>query len=167
MTISKILKFETPAIRSAIHNFKGVSHRLDLVRDSNGIKWIDDSIATAPERTLAAIEAIDKPIVLLLGGKDKNLPWEKLLLRVNEKVDHVILFGHAAEKINEYIKKLNLKPRNFSLHMCSNLEQAVLEANKIAEPGDHVLLSPGGTSYDEFKDFEERGEMFKSWVQQL
>ncbi len=167
VTISKILEFETPAIRIAIHNFKGVAHRLDLVRDWNGIKWIDDSIATAPERTLAAIEAIDKPIVLLLGGKDKNLPWEKLLQRVNEKVDHVILFGHAAEKINEYIQKLNFKPRNFSLHICTNLEQAVLEANKVAEPGDHVLLSPGGTSYDEFKDFEERGEMFKSWVQQL
>jgi UDP-N-acetylmuramoylalanine--D-glutamate ligase len=116
---------------------------------------------------MAAIESFTDPIVLLLGGKDKNLPWKNLLQLVNQKVDHVILFGDAAEKIHGYIKDMKFQNQNFTLDTCNHLQEAVSTAFKISEPGDVVLLSPGGTSYDEFKDFEERGEKFSLWVQQL
>ncbi len=167
VAISAVLDLSTSKVQQAIKEFPGVAHRMQLVRNWNGVKWFDDSIATAPERTLAAVEAFDEPIVLLLGGKDKNLPWDKLLHLVNDKVDHVILFGHAATVIEQYIHQMDFHPRKFTLTKCEHLQDAVVEAKRIAEPGDVVLLSPGGTSYDEFTDFEERGEMFKSWVYQL
>ncbi len=165
--ISGVAGFDVVPIRQAIKEFKGVAHRLELVRTWKGVQWIDDSIATAPERTMAAIESFNAPIILLLGGKDKDLPWEKLLLLVNEKVDHVVLFGDAASKINDFIAGMAFQTQRFTLNCCTHLQEAIQSAHKISQPGDIVLLSPGGTSYDEFKDFEERGEMFKLWVQQL
>ena len=165
--ISETVGFDPKSIEKAIREFKGVSHRLQLVTTRNGVQWFDDSIATAPERTIAAIEAFNQPIVLLLGGKDKNLPWEKLLQLVNQKVDHVVLFGHAGPIIKKYIEDMKFDQLNFSLDICEDLQEAIQVANQISEPGDVVLLSPGGTSYDEFKDFEERGEKFKQWVLQL
>lgn len=165
--ISQMLDLEVESTRNAITQFKGVPHRLQLIAMKNGVHWYDDSIATAPERTIAALQSFDVPLVLLLGGKDKNLPWENLLSLVNEKVKKVILFGDSARKIQTYINQLNLKVTNFSLFVCDHLHDAVLKAYEVAEPGDYVLLSPGGTSYDEFKDFEERGEKFKQWVSQL
>lgn len=165
--IAGVVGFDPSDIRNAILTFKGVPHRLQLIRVWNGIQWFDDAIATAPERSIAAIEAFHEPIVLLLGGKDKNLPWGKLLQVVNEKVDHVILFGAAAEKVHDYIIEMNFPQQNFTLNICNHLQEAVMVASKIAQTGDVVLLSPGGTSYDEFKDFEERGEKFQLWVKQL
>ena len=165
--ISSVVGFKSSLIKEAILAFKGVPHRLQFVREWNGIQWFDDSIATAPERSIAAIAAFHEPIVVLLGGKDKNLPWDKLLLLVNEKVDHVILFGGSAEKIHSYIQEMKFENQKFTVDICNHLQEAVITASKIAEPGDIVLLSPGGTSYDEFKDFEERGERFQTWVQQL
>ena len=165
--ISQVAGLNKEAIKAAILQFKGVPHRLQFVREWNGIRWINDSKATTPEGSMAAIQSFSDPIVLLLGGKDKNLPWEKFLQLVNEKVDHVILFGDAAEKIHEYIVRMNFQKINFSVHSCNHLQQAVQTAHEISEPGDVVLLSPGGTSYDEFKDFEERGDKFQLWVHQL
>ena len=165
--ISQVVGFNKEVIRAAILEFKGVPHRLQFVREWNGIRWINDSKATTPEGSMAAIQAFSDPIVLLLGGKDKNLPWENLLHLVNQKVDHVILFGDAAKKIHGYIKDMKFHNQRFTLDICNHLQEAVITASKIAEIGDIVLLSPGGTSYDEFKDFEERGEMFQLWVQHL
>jgi len=165
--ISQVLGFEPSSTKQAITSFAGVPHRLQLVTIKNGVHWYDDSIATAPERTIAAIQAFDEPIVLLLGGRDKNLPWDSLLEMVNEKVKQVILFGEAAEKIEKYIHEIHFDEIRFAYHKCDRLHEAVIKANDIAKPGDFVLLSPGGTSYDEFKDFEERGERFKQWVFQL
>ncbi|MBW6473142.1 MAG: UDP-N-acetylmuramoyl-L-alanine--D-glutamate ligase [Anaerolineaceae bacterium] len=165
--ISQVAGVNVEAIRVAILEFKGVPHRLQFVRGWEGIRWINDSKATTPEGSMAAIQSFSDPIVLLLGGKDKNLPWENLLQLVNQKVDHVILFGDAAEKIHGYIKDMKFQHQKFTLDICNHLHEAVIRASKIANPGDIVLLSPGGTSYDEFNDFEERGEKFSSWVQQL
>jgi UDP-N-acetylmuramoylalanine--D-glutamate ligase len=131
------------------------------------VRWYNDSIATAPERTIADIRAFDEPIVLLLGGRDKNLPWEELLQLVSERVDHVVLFGEAAEKIQKTVSSLGLRENRFTVTRADGLQDAVLKAAEVAESGDVVLLSPGGTSFDEFKDFEERGERFRKWVQEL
>jgi UDP-N-acetylmuramoylalanine--D-glutamate ligase len=159
--------FPIQAMTAAIQSFKGVQHRLELVREYNGVKWYNDSIATAPERTIAAIKSFDDPIVLLLGGKDKNLPWENLADLVHQRVDHVIVFGDAAEKILKALGAPLPGKRPYTIQKSQDLQQAVLDAGKVAESGDIVLLSPGGTSYDAFNDFAERGERFRLWVQQL
>jgi len=161
------------AMLEAIDNFHGVPHRLELVREYQGVKWYNDSIATAPERSMAAIRSFDEPIVLLLGGKDKDLPWEDLAALVRQRVDHIVVFGQVAEKILDALGGFSStgKPgsakRPYSIHHCKGLKEAVLQAAEVAEAGDVILLSPGGTSFDEFTDFAERGERFKTWVQEL
>lgn len=159
--------FPLDAMLEAAEDFRGVPHRLEFVRELNGARWYNDSIATAPERSMAAIRSFEEPIVLLLGGRDKNLPWEELIRLANERVDHIVAFGEAAEKIEKTAAGIGLETRRFSLTRADGLQEAVLKAAQIAEPGDVVLLSPGGTSFDEFKDFEERGERFVKWALEL
>ena len=156
-----------PAIQMGVENFVGVPHRLEFVRTFKGADWYNDSIATAPERALAAIDAFDQPIVLLLGGRDKNLPWDKLTEVIRKRVSRVIVFGEAADLIAEAIGPKHRGQNLQSVVKCTTLEEAVkTAANQVVE-GDVVLLSPGGTSFDAFKDFEERGEMFRKWVNEL
>jgi UDP-N-acetylmuramoylalanine--D-glutamate ligase len=102
--------------------------------------------------------------VLLAGGRDKKLPWDGLAELIHERVEHLILFGEAAGMIASAIGVIEPGKRPFSIEICVDLEQAVKLAARVVEPGDIVLLSPGGTSFDEFRDFEERGEAFKRWV---
>jgi len=159
--------FPLDAMLEAVEDFRGVPHRLELVRELRGVRWYNDSIATAPERSMAAIRSFDEPIVLMLGGRYKDLPWEDLMRLVSERVDHVVLFGEAAEKIQKTANSLGLGEKRFTVACADGLQEAVHKADEVAESGDVVLLSPGGASYDEFKDFAERGERFKSWVQEL
>lgn len=86
---------------------------------------------------------------------------------VGERVDHVVLFGEAADKIQTTAERLGLGANRFTLTRVAGLHEAVFKAAELAKPGDVVLLSPGGTSFDEFKDFAERGERFRAWVQEL
>ena len=159
--------FPLDAMLEAIEDFHGVAHRLEFVRELHGARWYNDSMASAPERTLAAIRAFDEPIVLMLGGRDKDLPWEELMQLVSERVDHVVLFGEAAEKIQKTVDSLGLGQMRCTLSRVNGLHEAVIKAAEVAEAGDVVLLSPGGTSFDEFKDFADRGERFRTWVQEL
>jgi len=154
------------AMLEAARDFRGVAHRLEFVREWNGAKWYNDSIATAPERTMAAIRSFNEPIVLLLGGRDKNLPWEELAALVHERVERVILFGEATEKIAAALEHAH-GPLQKTVERCKGLEEAVQAAAHVTEPGEVVLLSPGGTSFDQFRDFEERGEAFRKWVSDL
>jgi UDP-N-acetylmuramoylalanine--D-glutamate ligase len=154
------------AMREAAKDFRGVAHRLELVREWKGVKWYNDSIATAPERTMAAIRSFTEPIVLLLGGRDKNLPWEELADLVHERVERVVIFGEAAEKISAALEQAH-GPLKKTVERCKDLEEAVQAAARVIEPGEVVLLSPGGTSFDQFRDFEERGEAFRKWVSEL
>ena len=123
-------------------------------------------MATAPERTIAAIQSFDKPLVLLLGGRDKDLPWNDLATLVNQRVKHVILFGEAAELIGKAIGP-NKGTSIRSVTHRQDMKQAVQVAAELIKPGDIVLLSPGGTSFDAFRDFAERGEQFRVWVNEL
>lgn len=159
--------FSEEAVAAGVRDFAGVAHRLQFVRTFNGVDYYNDSIATAPERTMAAIHSFEEPIVLLLGGRDKNLPWEDLAALVHDRVDHVVVFGEASSKILSALGTLRPGRRPYSLQNCTNLETAVEAAASVAEPGSVVLLSPGGTSYDQYKDFEERGEAFQLWVNRL
>ena len=166
-TIGHASGFPLDAMLEAAEEFRGVPHRLELVRELRGVRWYNDSTATAPERTIAAIRAFEEPIVLLLGGRDKDLPWEDLLQLVSQRVDHVVLFGEAAEKIHTTADRLGLRGDRVTMMRADGLHDAILKAAEVAESGDVVLLSPGGTSFDEFKDFAERGERFIEWVQEL
>ena len=105
--------------------------------------------------------------MLLLGGRDKKLPWDKLAALVRSRVDRVIIFGEAAPIITEAIGERKPKQYLKSLVVCKTLSEALKTAQTQAVAGDVVLLSPGCTSYDEFKDFEERGQFFRDWVNQL
>ena len=154
------------AMLETAKNFHGVAHRLEFVRQLNGTKWYNDSIATAPERTMAAIRSFTEPIVLLLGGRDKNLPWEEMAALVHKRVERVVLFGEAADLIAVALEKAH-GPHQKPVEQCKGLEEAVQAAARVTKPGEVVLLSPGGTSFDQFRDFEERGEAFRKWVSEL
>ncbi len=156
-----------PAIQTAIEEFTGIPHRLEFIRNINGADWYNDSIATAPERTMAAIEAFEGPLVLLLGGRDKNLPWDDLAQLIHQRVRAVVLFGEAAGLIERALGAVKKGETLQVISRCNTLEEAVQAAAKLAQPGDTVLLSPGCTSFDAFKDFEERGEYFRKLVNAL
>ena len=166
-TISAAAELPIEAMRVGVLGFTGVPHRLEFVRVWKGAHWYNDSIATAPERSMAAIRAFNAPIVLLAGGRDKDLPWDEFASLVRQRVDHLILFGEAVDKIREAIGPLRAGGRPFTLHICKNVKEAVQTAAEQVEIGDVVLFSPGGTSFDEFRDFEERGEAYRRWVLEL
>jgi len=158
--------FKLDDMLEAVEEFRGVPHRLELVRELNGVRWYNDSIATAPERAAAAIHAFSEPIVLMLGGRDKNLPWGDLAKLIHDRVDHVVVFGEAGEMIQKTVASLGGE-RSVDVRRAQTLKEAVTLAAEVSSAGDVVLLSPGGTSFDEFKDFAERGESFRKWVLDL
>lgn len=153
------------AMQTAIQSFRGVAHRLELVRTLNGVSWVNDSIATAPERVLAALRSYDEPLVLLLGGRDKKLPWDEMLAQARQQSRAIIVFGEARELIASAAKRAGTHSDN--LLLADTLAQAVSLAAGCAQPGDVVLLSPGATSYDAYRDFAERGEHFRQLVAAL
>jgi UDP-N-acetylmuramoylalanine--D-glutamate ligase len=155
------------AMKAGIENHKGVEHRLEHVRTWGGAEWYNDSIATAPERAIAAIRSFNEPIILLSGGRDKNLPWTEWAQLVRERVDHLILFGEAQEVILQALNSISPGTHTYSLDRSNNMENALEIASNLVEPGDVVLLSPGGTSFDEFRDFAERGDWYRKWVNEL
>ena len=157
-------------MREAIRAFTAVEHRLETVRALKGVTWVNDSIATAPERTLAALASYDEPLVLLLGGADKDLPWEAAIHFALRKARHIIVFGEdgdkqVATKVMTLLSKMRVGEDQVS--RAATLEDAVARAAELAQAGDVVLLSPGGTSYDAYADFAERGEHFRQLVSQL
>jgi UDP-N-acetylmuramoylalanine--D-glutamate ligase len=157
-------------IRNVATTFTGVEHRLELVRDVNGTRWYNDSIATAPERALAAIRSFQEPIVLLAGGRDKDLPWDEFAEEVLCRVRRLITFGEAGPMIAKMVENASESGKETRLEQVTRtgtLEEAVEAAARAARSGDVVLLSPGGTSFDAFRDFVERGDRFKRLVQAL
>jgi UDP-N-acetylmuramoylalanine--D-glutamate ligase len=167
--MASALNIDPEAMREAILNFTGVAHRLKLVRELNGVKFYDDSIATAPERLMAGLQAFDEPIVLLAGGRDKHLPWQAAARLIVDRVKHLIVFGEMAELVRTAVELEQQAHAGLleQIHSAASLDEAVSVAAQVARSGDAVLLSPGGTSYDAFKDFAERGDKFQQRVQVL
>ena len=161
----------TPDVmRESIRSFKAVAHRLETVRELQGVTWVNDSIATAPERLLAALASYDEPLVLLIGGADKDLPWEAALQYALRKARHIIVFGRdggkqVASKVMELMNKMRV--RDDQVSRVQSLDEAVARAAAVAQAGDIVLLSPGGTSYDAYEDFAARGLHFRQLVSEL
>jgi UDP-N-acetylmuramoylalanine--D-glutamate ligase len=154
------------AIACAVGSFRGVQHRLEPVAEVSGARYYNDSIATTPERTLAGLRSFEEPVVLLLGGRDKNLPLEEMAREALERCRGIVLFGEAAETLEAVLRRQE-NPRNVPIVRDSGLEQAVRTAGEIARPGDVVLLAPACTSYDAYENFERRGEHFRALVHQL
>lgn len=158
------LSFES--MQAGVEGFTGVPHRLQWVRKYHGANWYNDSIATAPERTMAALHSFHEPLVLLLGGRDKKLPWGELAAEIQHRAHCVVLFGEAAGLIEDALTEAKI-PEGPKVIRCELLEDAVKAAAENCREGDVVLLSPGGTSYDAFVNFEERGDKFSEWVKAL
>ncbi len=151
--------------RKVAQKFKGVKHRLELVRKFNGVSYINDSIASSPSRTIAGLNAVKTKPILIAGGHDKNIPFDKLADVISEKVKALIVTGDTAEKIAAAVKSsIFYRPEKLPVIFAADLETAVLEAKKLATRGDIVLLSPGCSSFDRFNNFAERGELFRELV---
>ena len=153
---------------NAIKNFKGVEHRLEFVREIDGVKWYNDSIGTSPSRTIAGLNSFKEKIVLIAGGYDKNLDYAPMAKPILKNVSKLILMGKTAGKIYDAVmKEIEKKHTVFPMYRCTSLEQCVERARKVAKPGEIVLFSPASASFDMFKNFEERGKKFKECVNNL
>jgi UDP-N-acetylmuramoylalanine--D-glutamate ligase len=150
------------AMARAIRTFSGVPHRLEIVGRVGGATWVNDSIATSPERTVAGLRAFDEPVVLLLGGRDKHLPLDTLQEAVRERCRAVVCFGESGPLFHEAVAGLV----DVAL-LVESLEDAVEAASGLTRPGDVVLLSPAGTSFDRYPNFEARGARFRELVRHL
>jgi UDP-N-acetylmuramoylalanine--D-glutamate ligase len=156
---------ERAAMVQAIKSFAGVPHRLQTVAERDGVTYVDDSIATAPERSIAALQAYHEPLVLIAGGRDKHLPMEEWARLIVRRARHVVLLGEMSDLVAEAVKKAD--GSYAAISRAQTMDEAVQQAARAARSGDVVLLSPGGTSYDMYQDFEERGRDFAAAVQRL
>ena len=152
----------------AVKKFKGVQHRLEFIRELDGVKWYNDSIGTSPTRTIAGLKSFDERIVLIAGGYDKHLDYTPIAKPILEKVNSLILIGDTAPKIFDVVKEEAEKQgKDIKIYMCDEFKNVVLVAKKVAKPGEIVLFSPASASFDLFKNFEERGNKFKELVNNL
>lgn len=154
------------AIACAVAAFRGVEHRLEYVGEVGGATYYNDSIATTPERTLAGLRSFEEPVVLLLGGRDKQLPLEEMAREALRRCRGIVLFGESAGILSDALAALPNK-RNIPVQRVDSLADAVAVAHLATQPGDVVLLSPACTSYDAYDNFEKRGEQFRKLVTQL
>jgi UDP-N-acetylmuramoylalanine--D-glutamate ligase len=139
-----------------LREFGGVPHRLELVRERNGIRWINDSIATNTLATCAGVDAFDAPVRLILGGRAKGEDYRAFARRLPRHVVAIYLVGEAADQL-----AAALDAAGRSYERAGTIERAIEFAAAEAEPGDVVLLSPACASYDQYVNFEERGEEFR------
>ena len=159
---------DTDIAVDAIKEFKPVEHRIEFIREIDGVKWYNDSASSSPTRTLSGINAFKENIVLIAGGYDKNLEYEPLAKPIVDKVSTLILIGQTAEKIFDVVKEESEKQnKKINIYMCDSLEQTVELAKKSAKKGDVVLFSPASASFDMFKDFADRGRKFKNLVNNI
>ena len=155
-------------IIDAIKEFKPVEHRLELVREIDGVKWYNDSVSSSPTRTIAGLYSFNEDIVLIAGGYDKNLDYTPIAKPIIEKVKTLILLGQTSGKIFDAVKKeLEVENKSLDIYMCDSLEETVNLAKKYAKKGEIILFSPASASFDMFKNFADRGEKFKELVKAI
>lgn len=152
----------------AILGFEGVKHRLEFVRQINGNKWYNDSIASSPTRTIAGLNSFEEDIVLIAGGYDKHLDYEPIAEPILKKVKTLILIGQTSTKIFNAVKQKEEEQNvKIDIYKANTLEDAVQKAKEYAKPNQVILFSPASASFDMFKNFEERGNKFKELVKNL
>ena len=152
----------------AVKEFRAVEHRLEFIREIDGVKWYNDSVSSSPTRTIAGLNSFDEDIVLIAGGYDKNLDYTPLAKPILEKVKTLILIGATSSKIFDAVKEEEEKEgKDISIYMCENLQETVNLAKRYSKKGEVVLFSPASASFDMFKNFAERGNKFKDLVNNL
>lgn len=155
-------------IRDFARTFNGVEHRIELVRELDGVRYYNDSIASSPSRTMAGLRSFREKVILIAGGYDKHIPYDGLGPEVVRSVKVLLLTGDTAEKIKAAVLAApEYRPGAPEIVDCADLREAVNRARALSEPGDVVLLSPASASFDRFKNFAERGNAFKDLVNAL
>jgi len=150
----------TGIIGDALKAFEGVEHRLEYVETINGVRYVNDSKGTNPDASIKAIQALEKPIILIAGGMDKGSDFDEFVHNFNNKIKGIVLLGETAQKIKNTCQKKGYN----NIYIVKDMEEAVNTAAEMAEDGDSVLLSPACASWDMYKNFEERGRIFKESV---
>ena len=160
-TIAKLMNVNDDVIIDTMKKFSGIDHRLQVIEKVNGITYVNDSKATNIHSVIVAINSFKTPIILLLGGKNKNSDFRLLLPHTKRHVKHIVSYGEAGGEIAAAIGDA------VRLNCVSSLSEAVASAHNLASTGDVVLMSPGCASFDQFNNFEERGEKFISLVNEI
>ncbi len=155
-------------VQKVARTFKGVEHRLEFVREIDGVKYYNSSIDSSPTRTAAALGALKKAPIIICGGSEKGVPFDTLAIDLCTRTRAVILTGQSAPNILAEIEKCPMYDREkLTVKHVPDFKEAVLAARQLAEEGDIVLLSPACASFDRFRDFAERGNYFKNIVNEL
>jgi len=157
----RLLGVGTASIRATLKNFKGVEHRQELVREVNGVRYYNDSKATSVDAVWYALQAFDQPIVLMLGGRDKGNDYARIFDLVRKRVRAIVAMGESADKVEKAFSGF------MNVRRANSIDEAVLTAQSVAQPGDVVLLSPACASFDWFENYEQRGKVFKELVKNL
>lgn len=150
-------------IRKACIEFKGVEHRIEFVKEVRGVNYYNDSKGTNPDAAIKGIQAMNRPTLLIGGGYDKEVPFDDWIEHFDGKVRYLLLIGQTAEKIAATARRHGFD----AIILEENLETAVKKCYELAEEGDAVLLSPACASWGQFENYEQRGRLFKSYVQEL
>ena len=153
-------------IRDFAREFAGVEHRIELIRTRNGVRWYNDSIASSPSRTIAGLNAFPEKVILIAGGKDKGISYASLGPVLNDHVKYLILCGATADVIRRSAEEAE-NYQGLPIVDAADYQEAVALADRAANAGDVVILSPASTSFDRFANFMERGEVFKRIVNAL
>ncbi len=155
-------------VRAVAQRFTGVEHRIELVRELNGVKYYNDSIGTSPTRTMACLDSFEQKLILIAGGYDKGVPFIQLGVEIVRQVKALILTGDTAPAIKKAVEEAEgYGESGMKLIETADLACAVTAAHDIAKDGDVVVLSPACAAFDQFKNFMERGKMFKQLVNKL
>jgi UDP-N-acetylmuramoylalanine--D-glutamate ligase len=166
VTVARLGQVPRSGINRVLASFKGVAHRLELVRTFKGVRYYNDSIATTPESTMAALASFDQRIILIAGGYDKKVSFDQLARMIARQAAVLVLIGATAGKIARAVSRVRNK-KGLIVQPVRNLRQAIRRAAAQARKGDCVLLSPACASYDQFNNFVERGDLFKAEVKAL
>ena len=161
MAVASLLGIESSIAQKVFQEFRGVEHRVEFVAQINGVRFINDSKATTVGASVWALNRVDEKIILIAGGRDKGNDYSLIREVARQKVSHAVLIGEAARNMEEAFKGVIVT------HGATTLEEAVRIAYALAELGDSVLLSPMCASFDMFTDYEHRGKVFKTVVQEL
>jgi UDP-N-acetylmuramoylalanine--D-glutamate ligase len=161
LTTARIFGCSKKAIQDVLDRFKGLEHRLEFVQEIEGIRFYNDSKGTNVGSVVKSLQSFSEPVILIAGGKDKNGDLSPLKELVQKRVKHLILVGEAKERMNHEFGGLT------DTVMAKTMEEAVSLARQKAKGGEVVLLSPACSSFDMFKDYKERGRVFKEAVFKL
>ena len=166
LAVGDLVSDET--IRAVARSFGGVEHRIELVREKDGVRYYNDSIASSPSRTIAGLRSFSQKLILIAGGYDKHVPFEPLGPEIVDHVKTLVLCGATAPKIEAAVRNApNYSPGNPEILHEEDFYEAIRLAARAAEPGDVVILSPAGPAFDKFKNFMVRGREFKKTVMAL